>query len=296
MFPFILVRRVPFCESEIPLSNEILVGSSGPDGNAPHTLTAGNERMSGHSKWSSIKHKKGAADAKRGKIFSRISKELTVVAKAAGGDPTMNPRLRTVIANAKAANMPADNIERAIKKGTGELPGVTYEEVSYEGYAPGGVAILIEALTDNKNRTTAEIRTIFNRNNGNLATNGSVAWQFHRQGQFTFPVEGIDEDRLLEVALEAGADDMENTGDALVVSTSVDAFGSVAEAIEKAELSPESQEISWVAENTIEVADEKTARQVLRLLELLDDHDDIQNVSSNLDISDELMAQISEEE
>jgi YebC/PmpR family DNA-binding regulatory protein len=252
--------------------------------------------MSGHSKWSSIKHKKGAADAKRGKIFSRLSKELTVVAKQGGGDPTMNPRLRTVIANAKAANMPADNIDRAIKKGTGELPGVVYEELSYEGYAPGGVAILIETLTDNKNRTTAEVRTIFNRNNGNLAANGSVSWQFHRLGQFTFPAGSIEEDKLLEIALEAGADDLENTGDSMVVSTSLDAFSAVAEAFEKAELSPETQEIAWVPENTVEITDEKTARQVLRLLELLEDHDDVQNVSSNLDIPDELMAQISEEE
>ena len=249
--------------------------------------------MSGHSKWSSIKHKKGAADAKRGKIFSRISKELTVVAKAAGGDPTMNPRLRTVIANAKAANMPADNIERAIKKGVGEIGGASsFEETTYEGYGPGGVALLVEVLTDNKNRTVAEIRHILSKHGGNLGENGCVAWMFDKKGSLLVNKSDIDEDALMELALEAGADDVREEEHEFEVITSPGAFETVRRAIEQRGIKLLSASIGMIPQNTVQL-EAARAEQMIKLMEKLEDNDDVQNVYANFDIPDEIMEKLS---
>ncbi len=251
--------------------------------------------MSGHSKWSSIKHKKAATDAKRGKIFSKLSKEIMVAAREGGGDPDMNPRLRTVLETARAANMPADNIERAIKKGTGELEGVTYEEMQYAGYAPGGVAVLIDALTDNRNRTASEIRTIFNKNNGNLADVSNVAWMFERVGLFVVRKEDIDEDDLLTLALEAGADDMspQEDGSGYEIRTSVENFAAVGKALKDRNIQPAVAEITYLPQNTVQIDEAKTARAVLRLLEQIEDQDDVQNVYANFDIPEEILAALS---
>lgn len=243
--------------------------------------------MSGHSKWSTIKRKKGAADAKRGRIFTRLIKEITIAARTGGGDPEGNPRLRTAIATAKAQNMPKENIERAIKRGTGELEGVAYEEVVYEGYAAGGVAVMVEAVTDNKNRTVSDLRYIFNKYNGSLAATGAVKHLFSRQGLITFPKQGIDEEKLMEVALEAGAEDIRDDGQVFEVVTKPADLEPVREALEKAGLVPESAELARVASALVGV-DNKQAGVVLRLLEALEEHDDVQNVWTNADLPDEV--------
>ena len=241
--------------------------------------------MSGHSKWHTIKHKKGAADAKRGKAFTRIIKELTVAARGGGGDPDMNPRLRTIIAEAKANNMPRENIERAIRRGTGEEPGVSYEEIMYEGYGPGGVAILIQTLTDNKNRTVGEIRHMLGKYNGNLAAENSVAWMFTRKGQVIVEKEKADEETLLNAALEAGADDVSDDGSVWEVVSAPESFDAVRDAIKALGLEPASAEVAMLPQNYIKLTG-KDAQQMLRLMEALDDHDDVQHVWANFDIEE----------
>ena len=245
--------------------------------------------MSGHSKWSTIKHKKGAADAKRGKIFTRILKEMTVAARLGGGDPAGNPRLRAAVAEAKAANMPKDNIERAIKRGTGEIEGVTYEEVTYEGYGPGGVAIIVEALTDNTNRTTPEIRHMFEKHGGNLGTPGSVRFQFEKKGYFAVEKSAVAEDRLMEVALEAGADDLQtDDADVFEVYTALENFEAVRQALEANKIATVEAKLDMIP-STMVAVDEAKSKQIMRLLEVLDDHDDTQNVWSNFDMPDDMM-------
>ena len=241
--------------------------------------------MSGHNKWSTIKHKKAAADAKRGKAFTRIAKEITIAAREGGGDPDGNPRLRSAVAAAKSANMPNDNVTRAIQRGTGEIPGVSYEEISYEGYGPGGVAILIECLTDNKNRTTPEIRHMFSKAGGNLGEPGSVAWMFERKGNLVVPAAGVGEDRLMEIVLEAGADDLEETEDGFVVQTGVEAFPAVQAALEEAGIELSESKLVMEPQNFVMLDGEK-ASQCLRLLDLFEDHDDVQNVWANLDFDE----------
>jgi YebC/PmpR family DNA-binding regulatory protein len=241
--------------------------------------------MSGHSKWHTIKHKKGAADAKRGKVFTRIIKELTVAARAGGGDPDMNPRLRTIIADAKAANMPADNIKRAIRRGTGEEPGVQYEEVTYEAYGPGGAAIILEALTDNKNRTVGEIRHLLDKHNGKLGERNSVARLFTKRGQILVEKSKIDEDTLMAAALDAGADDMAEDGDNWEILTAPDAFQGVRDAVAKLNLEPITAEVAMIPQNFVKLTG-KEAQQMLKLMEHLEDHDDVQHVWSNFDIEE----------
>jgi YebC/PmpR family DNA-binding regulatory protein len=241
--------------------------------------------MSGHSKWHTIKHKKGAADAKRGKIFTRLIKELTVAARAGGGDPDMNPRLRTIVAEAKANNMPRENIERAIRRGTGEEPGVSYEEITYEGYGPGGVALLVQTLTDNKNRTVGEIRFIFGKYNGNMAAENSVAWMFSRKGQVVVEKDKADEEKLLNAALEAGADDVSDDGGAWEVICTPDSFEAVRDAIKALGIEPASAEIAMIPQNYVKLAG-KEAQSMLKLFEALDDHDDVQHVWANFDIEE----------
>ncbi len=245
--------------------------------------------MSGHNKWSSIKHKKGAADAKRGKVFTRILKEMTVAARMGGGDPNGNPRLRAAIAEAKASNMPKDNIERAIKRGTGEIEGVTYEELTYEGYGPGGVALMVETMTDNTNRTTPEIRHIFEKNGGNMGTPGSVRFQFDRKGYFSIDKKAVSEDKLMEVALEAGADDLQTDDpDAFEVYTAPEAFEQVRQALEKNSIATLEAKLGQVPNLYVKLDDQK-AKQMMRLMEMLDDHDDVQNVWTNFDVPEDLM-------
>lgn len=245
--------------------------------------------MSGHSKWSTIKHKKGAADAKRGKIFSRISKDITLAAKNGGGDPDMNPKLRTMLIKARAENMPSDNIDRAIKKGTGELPGVVYEEFVYEGYAPAGVALVVEVTTDNKNRAASEIRSTFTKNGGNLAGAGAVAFMFARQGQFMISADKTTEDQLMEIALEAGAEDIIAGDGYFEVRAPLSEYDNVSKALEDAGIEPDSSELAYIPENYTPIEDADTAKQVLRLVERLDDLDDVQNVFHNADIPDDLV-------
>ena len=242
--------------------------------------------MSGHSKWATIRHKKGAQDAKRGKLFSKLIKEITVAAKMGGGEEESNPRLRTAVLKAKAANMPKDNIERAIKKGTGELGTSEYYELSYEGYGPNGVAILVDTLTDNKNRTAADIRSIFNKNGGNLGENGCVSYLFNRKGIITYDTENYSEDDILEVALEAGAEDVETSGDTIEVSTSPEDFESVLDALTSAGLEHSMAEVSRVPETSVSLDAEGTLK-TLRLVDFLDDDDDWQEVASNIDIPDD---------
>jgi YebC/PmpR family DNA-binding regulatory protein len=241
--------------------------------------------MSGHSKWHTIKHQEGAADAKRGKIFTRLIKELTVAARAAGGDPDTNPRLRTIVAEAKANNMPRENIERAIRRGTGEEPGVSYEEILYEGYGPGGVALLIQTLTDNKNRTVGEIRHLLAKWNGNLAAENSVAWMFTRKGQVVVEKQKADEETLLTAALDAGADDVNDDGSAWEVVSAPEAFEAVRDAIKALGLEPASAEVAMIPQNYVRLQG-KDAQQMLKLMEALDDHDDIQHVWANFDIEE----------
>jgi YebC/PmpR family DNA-binding regulatory protein len=241
--------------------------------------------MSGHSKWHTIKHKKGAADAKRGKIFTRLIKELTVAARSGGGDPDMNPRLRTIVAEAKANNMPRENIERAIRRGTGEEPGVSYEEITYEGYGPGGVALMIQTLTDNKNRTVGEIRYLLGKHNGTLAAENSVAWMFSRKGQILVEKEKVDEEKLLAAALDAGADDMVDDDSAWEIVSPPEAFDKVREAVKALGVEPASAEIAMIPQNYVKLTG-NDAKQMLRLYEAVDDHDDVQHVWANFDIEE----------
>ncbi len=248
--------------------------------------------MSGHSKWHSIKHKKARVDAARGKIFTRLIKELTVAARLGGGDADMNPRLRTAIQAAKTANMPAKNIDNAIKKGTGELPGVVYEEVIYEGYGPGGAALFINALTDNKNRTVAEIRHLLSKHGGNLGESGCVAWMFEKKGLIKVDKTNFDEEELFLITVEAGADDLNSEDDELYeIYTDPDQLETVQAELEKNNVIISSAERTMIPQNTIKLED-KTAEQMLKLMETLDDHDDIQEIYANFDIDDDVMAKV----
>ncbi|SMC16791.1 DNA-binding regulatory protein, YebC/PmpR family [Desulfacinum hydrothermale DSM 13146] len=245
--------------------------------------------MSGHSKWSTIRHKKAAQDAKRGKIFTKLIKEVTVAARMGGGDPEANPRLRAAIAAAKAENMPKENIERAIKKGTGELEGVAYEEVIYEGYGPGGVAILVEAMTDNRNRAASEVRHIFTKNGGSLGEAGCVAWMFDKHGLIVFSKDKVSEEEVMEVALEAGAEDIRDQDDQFEVVTTVGDFEKVKAAFDEQGLAYEMAEVTMVPQTTVRIEDEKTAQQLLRLIDMLEDNDDVQHAYANFDIPDEIL-------
>lgn len=249
--------------------------------------------MSGHSKWSTIKRKKAAVDQKRGKIFSRLAKEITVSAKMGGGDPSMNPRLRTALLAAKGANMPSDNIDRAIKKGTGELPGMTYDEVRYEGYGPGGVAVIADVLTDNRNRTVAEIRHIFTKQGGSLAETNAVAWNFEQKGVISVSREGLDDEAIFEKAIEAGADDVDTEGDLYELTTQPADLHAVASALEADGVKVEEARLTMVPKTTLEI-DVKSVPTVMRLIEALEDHDDVQDVYTNLELTDEAMAALSE--
>jgi YebC/PmpR family DNA-binding regulatory protein len=241
--------------------------------------------MSGHSKWHTIKHKKGAADAKRGRVFTRIIKELTVAARAGGGDPDTNPRLRTIVAEAKQVNMPAENIKRAIRRGTGEEPGVQYEEITYEGYGPGGVALIIEAMTDNKNRTVGEIRHMLTKYGGDLGQSNSVAWMFEKKGYIVIEKAKATEDTLLSAALDAGADDLRDDGDNWEVVSAPDTFPAVKEAVEKLGIQAESAQVAMLPKNYVSL-EGRAAQSMLKLLDLLEDHDDVQHVWSNMDVDE----------
>lgn len=249
--------------------------------------------MSGHSKWSTIKHKKAALDAKRGKAFSRIIKEVTVAARIGGGDLAANPRLRTAIAAAKAENMPKENIERAIKKGTGELEGVNYEEVTYEGYGPGGVAILVETISDNRQRTVADVRHLFAKRGGNLGEPGSVAWIFEKKGLLLVEKDKADEETLMTIALEANAEDIQEQGSEWEVYTVPEAFEDVKSALEANSIPVLSAEITMLPGNTVSIEDEKQAGQLLILMEALEENSDVQNVYANFDIPDEILERVS---
>jgi YebC/PmpR family DNA-binding regulatory protein len=246
--------------------------------------------MSGHSKWATIKHKKGALDAKRGKIFTRLIKEISIAAKN-GGDPDTNPRLRSAIAAAKAENMPADNIKRAIQRGTGELPGSVYEEFSLEGYGPGGVAVLLDINTDNRNRTVSEIRHAFGKNGGNMAEAGAVAWMFHKKGDIVVPKSTAKEDDLMAIILEAGADDLRDDGENWEVLTEPSAYEAVLEAVTKAGIQPSSSSVAMIPQNYIKLEGAQ-ASQMIRLVEALEEHDDVQNVHSNFDIDQKVLEEV----
>ncbi len=248
--------------------------------------------MSGHSKWSSIKHKKALKDARRGKLFTKLIKEITVAARLGDGDINANPRLRTAVLTARQNSMPTDNIDRAIKKGTGDLEGVTYDEVTYEGYGPGGVAILVHALTDNRNRTVADVRSLIQKYGGNLGASGSVGWMFQKCGLVTVERRNLDEDRVMEVALEAGADDVRESGDILEIVTAPDRFDAIKTALETASVPLASAEVTMMPQSTVAISG-KTAEQMVRLLEALEDHDDVQSVSSNMDIAAEELERLS---
>lgn len=249
--------------------------------------------MAGHSHWAGIKHKKALVDNKRGMLWSKLSKQIIVAAKLGGGDPDSNIRLRTAIADAKAVSLPKDNIIRAIKKGTGELDGGNVEEILYEGYGPCGVAVMCDIMTDNRNRTAPELRKLFEMHNGKLGGSNCVAWMFERKGLFVFAADQVDEENLMEAALEAGADDVKQEGDKLEVVCDPEAYSALSEALEKAELAPEVKEITRIPNNTVDL-DATVARKVLKLVESLDDHDDVQNVSANFNIPDEVMAELEE--
>jgi YebC/PmpR family DNA-binding regulatory protein len=244
--------------------------------------------MSGHNKWSTIKHKKGAADARRGKIFTKLIKEITIAARMGGGDINANPRLRTAVLAAKAENMPKDNIERAIKKGTGELEGAVYEEIVYEGYGPGGAAVLVDSLTDNKNRTVAEVRHIFSKAGGNLGANGCVSYLFAKKGYITVEKTAVNEDAFMEKALESGAEDIQEDGDIFEVITAPEDFEAVRTALEQADIAMETAEVTMLPQTTTELQG-KEAEQMIRLMENLEDCDDVQKVYTNADIPDELV-------
>jgi YebC/PmpR family DNA-binding regulatory protein len=246
--------------------------------------------MSGHSKWATIKHKKGALDAKRGKIFTRLIREISMAAKN-GGDAEKNPRLRTAIAAAKAENMPADNIKRAIQRGTGELPGVTYEEITFEGYGPGGVAILVEVSTDNRNRTVSEIRHAFSKNGGNMGEAGSVAWMFHKKGDIVIAKSAAKEDDLMNIVLESGAEDLKDDGDSWEIICDPANYAAVLEAVTKAGIKPENAEIGMIPDNYIKLEGHQ-ASTMIRLLEALEDFDDTQHVYSNFDIDQKALEEV----
>ncbi|MGJ3244021.1 MAG: YebC/PmpR family DNA-binding transcriptional regulator [Opitutales bacterium] len=247
--------------------------------------------MSGHSKWATTKRHKAAVDAKRGKIFSVISKELTLAARAGGGDPDMNPRLRTVLGKAKSANMPADNVERAIKKGTGEIEGQVIEELTYEGYGPGGVGIIVEVATDNKNRSASEVRSTFSKHGGNLAGANALAFNFQRKGQIIVSADATGEDRLMEIALEGGAEDIRNQGDHFEVVCEIGDYDTLADAIARAEIRVESSELAYLPNSLTPVTDRDTAKKVLRLIDTLEDLEDVQAVHANFDMSEDLLAE-----
>jgi YebC/PmpR family DNA-binding regulatory protein len=247
--------------------------------------------MSGHSKWATIKHKKGALDAKRGKIFTRLIKEITIAAKNGGGDPDSNPRLRTAVAAAKAENMPADNIKRAIQRGTGELPGATYEEFSLEGYGPGGVAVLVDINTDNRNRTVSEIRHVFGKNGGNMAEAGAVSWMFHKKGDIVIPKASAKEDDLMGIVLDAGAEDLRDDGENWEVLSEPSAYEALLEALKNAGVTPASSSVSMIPQNYIKLEGAQ-ATQMIRLVEALEEHDDVQNVHSNFDVDQKLLEEV----
>ena len=247
--------------------------------------------MSGHSKWATIKHKKGALDAKRGKIFTRLIKEISIAAKNGGGDVDMNPRLRTAVAAAKAENMPADNIKRAIQRGTGELPGVSYEEFTLEGYGPGGVAVLAEISTDNRNRTVSEMRHVFSKNGGNMAEAGAVAWMFHKKGDIIIAKNAAKEEDLMNIVLESGAEDLRDDGDTWEILTEPSAFEAVHEAVKKAGITPDSASVAMIPQNYIKLEGSQ-ANTMIRLMEALEDQDDVQNVHSNFDIDQKLLEEV----
>ncbi len=246
--------------------------------------------MSGHSKWHTIKHKKGALDAKRGKLFTKLIKEISISARSGGGDVNGNARLRKAVNDAKAGNMPNDTIERAIKRGTGELEGVHYEEVTYEGYGPGGVAVMVQTTTDNRNRTVSELRHIFSKNGGNLGESGSVAWMFNKKGQIIVDAAIKGEDAMLEIALEAGAEDMRNEGESYEILTAAEDFHAVLDGIKAAGIEPVSAEITMIPINTIKL-EGSLVNQMLKLYDALDDHDDVQSLASNFEIDDAAMEQ-----
>jgi len=249
--------------------------------------------MAGHSKWSKVKHFKGAIDTKRALVFSKFAREITIAAKTGGGDPDTNARLRSAIVSARAQSMPNDAIERAVKRGTGEgMEAQHYDEIVYEGYAPGGVAVIVEAATDNKNRTAAEIRSIFSRNNGNLASSGSVSYMFHKKGRITVRRDSIAEDRIFELALEGGAEELTTEEEEYVITTAHDQLYAVAEALKNAGVTTGGQKFTFIPDTTVPVHDEAVALQILRLCDSLEDDDDVQNVYSNLDIPDELLAKL----
>lgn len=251
--------------------------------------------MAGHSKWANIKYRKEAADARKGKLFSKLAKEITVAAREGGGDPETNPRLRHAIEKAREANMPMDNIERAIKRGTGELPGVSYEQVIYEGYGPGGVAVLIEALTDNRNRTTSEIRNIFTKKGGNMAGAGSVSWIFQRKGLITVGKSVCDEDTLLSIVIEAGAEDMKTETDSYEIITSPENFEQVKNALKEKNIAINNAEITMLPSNYIKL-EGQVAKQILSLMDALQSHDDVQQVYANFDIPDEIIEEMANED
>ncbi|MBV8208318.1 MAG: YebC/PmpR family DNA-binding transcriptional regulator [Acidobacteria bacterium] len=246
--------------------------------------------MSGHSKWATIKHKKGALDAKRGKIFTRLIREITMAARS-GGDPDKNPRLRKAISDAKAENMPADNIKRAVQRGTGELPGATYEEITLEGYGPGGVAVLVELSTDNRNRTVSEIRHAFSKNGGNMAEAGAVSWMFHKKGSFAIPKDRAQEDKLMDLVLEAGAEDLRDDGADWEIVTDPGSFEAVAEALKKEAIEPTVSEVGMLPQNYIKLEGPQAA-QMIRMLEALEDHDDVQHVYSNFDVDEKQLEEV----
>ncbi|MEN8127935.1 MAG: YebC/PmpR family DNA-binding transcriptional regulator [Planctomycetota bacterium] len=248
--------------------------------------------MAGHSHWAGIKHKKAANDAKRGKVWSKIARMIIVAAKAGGGDPGQNLTLRYAIDKAKAANMPKDTIEKAIKKGTGELGAIEYVDVLYEGYAPGGVAIMVEGLTDNRNRTAPEIKKIFEKRGGSMGASGCVSYMFKKKGLITVKTDAVDEDELMDLALTAGADDMENTGEIFEITCEPESYDELKAALEENQIPTESSELSRLPDSTIPVADADTARKILNLMEDFEDHDDVQEVYGNFDIPDEILTQI----
>ncbi|MFZ5995370.1 MAG: YebC/PmpR family DNA-binding transcriptional regulator [Thermodesulfobacteriota bacterium] len=248
--------------------------------------------MSGHSKWSTIKRKKGATDAKRGKIFTKLAKEIIVATRLGGGDINMNPRLRAAVADARAENMPKDNIERAIKKGTGELEGQSYEEVIYEGYGTGGVAVLVESVTDNKNRTVSDIRYIFSKNGGNMGENGCVAWLFDKKGLITVDKKAVTEEKLMDIALEAGAEDVREQEEEYEVVAPASDFEAVKKALDDQRVPYLAAEITMFPKTTVQIEDEKQAQQVLRLMEALEDYDDVQHAYANFDIPDAILEAI----
>ena len=249
--------------------------------------------MSGHSHWAGIKHKKAANDAKRGKMWSKIARMIIVAAKQGGGDPSANLSLRYSIDKAKAANMPKDTIEKAIKKGTGELEGANFEEVLYEGYGPNGVAVMVEALTDNRNRTGPEIKRVFEKHGGSLGTSGCVNWMFTKKGLITVNTENADEEQLLEIALNAGADDMQNTGEVFEITCDPGVYEELKTTLQEKEIAIEVAEISMVPQSTIDITDDHTAKRIISLMEAFEDHDDVQNTYANFDIPDEIVARIS---